>query len=104
MNDDVDRCPGTPAGIQVDAVGCRILFQERQTTLVLEGVNFETGKADLTQGARARAESVQNFLLQNGVSADRLEARGYGPDNPIDSNDTRAGRARNRRVELTRLN
>jgi len=142
VNDDRDRCPGTPAGVQVDAVGCRILFQERQTTLVLEGVNFETGKAELTQAARAilltvaqslvanadirvevgghtditgsrglnmrlsqaRAESVQSFLLQNGVSADRMTARGYGPDNPIDSNDTRAGRARNRRVELTRQN
>jgi outer membrane protein OmpA-like peptidoglycan-associated protein len=142
VNDDRDRCPGTPAGVQVDAVGCRILFQEQQTTLVLEGVNFETGKADLTQAARAilltvaqslvanaeirvevgghtditgsrglnmrlsqaRAESVQTFLIQNGVSTDRLQARGYGPDNPIDSNNTRDGRARNRRVELTRLN
>jgi outer membrane protein OmpA-like peptidoglycan-associated protein len=54
--------------------------------------------------SQARAESVQTFLIQNGVSTDRLQARGYGPDNPIDSNNTRDGRARNRRVELTRLN
>jgi len=142
VNDDRDRCPGTPAGVQVDAVGCRILFQERQTTLILEGVNFETGKADLTDAARAilltvaqslvanpeirvevgghtditgsralnmrlsqaRAESVQRFLTQNGVSADRLSAQGYGPDKPVATNNTRAGRAQNRRVELTRQN
>jgi len=142
VTDDKDRCPGTPAGVQVDAVGCRILFEERQTTLILEGVNFETGKAELTQAARAilltvaqslvanpdirvevgghtditgsralnmrlsqaRAESVRNFLIQNGVSADRMTAKGYGPDKPVASNNTRDGRAQNRRVELTRLN
>ncbi len=47
-----------------------------------------------------RAESVRNYLVQQGVDSGRLVARGYGPDRPIDSNRTREGRRHNRRVEL----
>lgn len=47
-----------------------------------------------------RAESVMNYLIEHGVDAGRLNAVGYGPDRPIDSNDTKEGRARNRRVEF----
>ncbi len=75
VNDDRDRCPGTPAGVQVDAVGCRILFQEQQTTLVLEGVNFETGKADLTQAARAILLTVAQSLVANAEI--RVEVGGH---------------------------
>ena len=38
-----------------------------------------------------------------GVNADRLVARGYGPDQPITSNKSVSGRAMNRRVELKRI-
>lgn len=51
----------------------------------------------------ARAESVRTFLVRAGVPADLLTARGYGPADPVASNDTATGRARNRRVELHRL-
>ena len=47
-----------------------------------------------------RASSVRDFLIANGIAADRLNARGYGEDNPIDNNKTRAGRRNNRRVEV----
>lgn len=48
-----------------------------------------------------RAEAVMNYLIQTGVSADRLEAIGYGPDRPIVSNDDeRDGRQINRRTEI----
>ncbi len=50
-----------------------------------------------------RAISVKNYLVSKGVAASRLVSRGYGPDRPIATNRTRAGRAQNRRVELTRL-
>ena len=50
-----------------------------------------------------RAEAVRQYLMDRGVDPDRLEARGYGPDRPIATNSTRAGRAENRRVELTRI-
>ena len=42
------------------------------------------------------------FLIANGVGADRLAARGFGETQPVETNDTLEGRARNRRVELSR--
>jgi outer membrane protein OmpA-like peptidoglycan-associated protein len=142
VNDDKDRCPSTPAGVKVDEEGCQVLFEPKKKTLILEGVNFETGKADLTEESKtilngvaeslvaneeikvqvsghtdsrgsaalnkrlsqARATSVKNYLIEKGVAADRLTAVGYGPSRPIASNKTEAGRAQNRRVELTRTN
>ncbi len=53
--------------------------------------------------SQRRAESVRNYLIQKGVPAAQISARGYGPDNPIATNATRAGRAQNRRVELRRI-
>jgi OOP family OmpA-OmpF porin len=47
-----------------------------------------------------RANSVQAYLIEHGVSAARLSTVGYGESRPIASNDTREGRALNRRVEL----
>jgi OOP family OmpA-OmpF porin len=75
VDDSVDRCPGTPADTQVDAVGCRILFQEQQTTLILEGVNFQTGRASLTQSARAILLTVAQSLIGN--SSIRVEVAGH---------------------------
>jgi OOP family OmpA-OmpF porin len=50
--------------------------------------------------SQRRAESVRDYLIERGVVADRLTARGYGETQPIESNDTEAGRARNRRVVM----
>ncbi len=48
-----------------------------------------------------RANSVRDYLIKKGgVEAERLKAVGYGETKPIDTNRTRAGRARNRRVEF----
>lgn len=47
-----------------------------------------------------RAESVRGHMIGRGVSASRLSAVGHGESQPIASNDTEAGRALNRRVEL----
>ena len=48
----------------------------------------------------SRAESVAVYLNQLGVSANRMMAVGYGEERPVATNDTAAGRAENRRVEL----
>jgi outer membrane protein OmpA-like peptidoglycan-associated protein len=47
-----------------------------------------------------RAYAVRRYLVNKGVPAERLVAHGYGPDRPIDGNETKAGRAKNRRVEF----
>ena len=133
VTDDLDKCPGTPRGTAVDAVGCPL-----KGSITLEGVTFEYNSAQLSaesrtilggigdnlkkyprlrielQGhtdnvggdaynlalSRRRAESVRDYLIERGVVADRLAARGYGEAQPIESNDTEAGRARNRRVVM----
>jgi outer membrane protein OmpA-like peptidoglycan-associated protein len=53
--------------------------------------------------SKARAESVRDYLVKKGVDSSRLVARGYGETKPIADNGTAAGRAKNRRVELTRI-
>lgn len=50
--------------------------------------------------SQERAQSVRNYLVDKGVAGNRLTASGYGPDKPVASNETRAGRSQNRRVEL----
>jgi outer membrane protein OmpA-like peptidoglycan-associated protein len=49
-----------------------------------------------------RAAAVRSSLIQRGISEGRLVTAGYGASVPRDTNATLAGRARNRRVELTR--
>ncbi len=163
--DSSDKCPGTPAGVKVDAMGCAVVMDEDGDGIVdsadkcpgtaagvvvnqdgcklkanisLENVQFKTGTAILDSNSRsildrvastlkqndhlsfevaghtdsvgnynsnvrlsaARAESVRKYLIDNGIAADRLVAKGYGPDRPVASNATRDGRSQNRRVEL----
>ena len=52
------------------------------------------------QLSEMRAQAVKRHLEQQGVSASRLTAQGYGDSRPIAGNDTADGRARNRRIEL----
>jgi len=52
---------------------------------------------DLSQ---RRAESVKNYLIEHGIAAERIETRGAGPNEPIATNDTKDGRAQNRRIEV----
>jgi outer membrane protein OmpA-like peptidoglycan-associated protein len=53
---------------------------------------------DLSQ---RRAASVKRYLVEHGVDEKRLETDGVGPDQPIDTNETPEGQARNRRIEFT---
>lgn len=50
--------------------------------------------------ARQRAEAVKRYLVRHGIAADRVETRAIGGLEPIATNDTREGRANNRRVEF----
>ena len=53
--------------------------------------------------SQKRAATVEKFLEANGASPAQVTSKGYGPDNPVASNKTAAGRAQNRRVELIRI-
>lgn len=48
-----------------------------------------------------RAQSVVNFLIENGIGADRIKAVGYGDTKPVAPNDTAENRAKNRRIEFS---
>jgi outer membrane protein OmpA-like peptidoglycan-associated protein len=50
--------------------------------------------------SQTRADSVKAYLVGKGIGSDRMDAKGYGPDQPIEDNKTAAGRERNRRVEF----
>ena len=72
--------------------------------VIIEGHTDDRGAADFNRTlSQQRAEAVKAYLVKKGVAADRLEAKGFGPDRPVQPNTTNAGRAANRRVDfLTR--
>jgi outer membrane protein OmpA-like peptidoglycan-associated protein len=51
--------------------------------------------------SQQRADSVRNYLVQQGVAPGMLVAKGYGDTRPVASNDTHEGKFRNRRIEFT---
>ena len=67
----------------------------------ISGHTDSTGsKARNQELSEARANAVKNYLVSKGVSSANLNAKGYGQDKPIATNNTAAGRAENRRVEV----
>ncbi len=78
-----------------------VLKQNPHLSFEVAGHTDNTGnyKANVKL-SQQRAEAVRLYLIDQGVAANRLTARGYGPDKPIASNATRQGRSMNRRVEL----
>ena len=87
------------AAVLADIIG--ILKEYSTAKFTVEGHTDSVGSETLNQRlSDSRANSVKEYLVQNGIDAFRLSALGYGESNPIDSNKTRAGRANNRRVEI----
>jgi OOP family OmpA-OmpF porin len=131
--DDKDVCPGTPKGVKVDERGCWVLGQdylfdfdkatikkqyypilddvvkvmvENPTMNVkLEGHTDSIGAAAYNKKlSEKRANAVKKYLIdKGGVAPSRLSTVGHGEDSPIAPNNTKEGRAKNRRVELTPL-
>ncbi len=78
-----------------------ILKEYPDAKFSVEGHTDSIGsKATNQQLSEARALSVKDFLVKNGVDAFRLSAVGYGEDKPIATNMYKDGRAKNRRVEI----
>ncbi|MGH7568737.1 MAG: OmpA family protein [Gemmatimonadales bacterium] len=84
VDDRRDRCPGTPPNSRVDSNGCLILFEERapapgaaasRPTLILKGVNFQSGRSVLTRDSYVVLDQVAASLVANPEI--RIEIAGY---------------------------
>jgi cytochrome c553 len=75
--------------------------QKPEAKLALVGYTDITGSARTNQTLSiARAESVKKYLVKKGVSGDRITTKGEGTANPVGDNNSKAGRAKNRRVDI----
>ncbi|MHA3840646.1 OmpA family protein [Sphingomonas aestuarii] len=78
-----------------------VLAEYPNTYVDVYGHTDSTGSDAYNQGlSERRASAVANYLTSRGVASARLGTRGFGETQPIASNDTEAGRAENRRVEI----
>ena len=78
------------------------LHEYNQTVIEVAGHTDSVGAASYNQTLSVeRAQSVANYLSSRGVMQQRMIVTGAGETRPIASNDTEAGRAQNRRVEIT---
>ncbi len=78
-----------------------LLRQNPNLAIRIEGHTDNLGRPeDLQRLSEQRAQAVRDFLIQRGISADRLEAVGFGADRPVNDNSTEELRAQNRRVEI----
>jgi OmpA-OmpF porin, OOP family len=67
----------------------------------VKGYADSTGdKSDNKDLSKQRAQAVADYMAKNGIDQDRIEVRGKGEKDPVADNDTAAGRAKNRRVEI----
>lgn len=77
------------------------LITEPNTNVQIYGHTDNVGsRAANDKVSTARANNVRNYLVNRGVPASRMTAEGLAYDYPVASNDTEAGRAQNRRVEV----
>ncbi|WP_245949172.1 OmpA family protein [Lutibacter citreus] len=78
--------------------------QNLQFKFSIDGHTDNTGSAvrNMTL-SNNRANSVKDYLIGKGISANRLRAQGFGETAPIDDNKTSTGRANNRRVEINEV-
>jgi len=80
-----------------------VLSENPEVTVEIQGYTDNTGsKATNTKLSQARADAVRTWLINKGIAADRLTAKGFGPENPIAPNTTKEGKAQNRRIEFLR--
>jgi outer membrane protein OmpA-like peptidoglycan-associated protein len=78
-----------------------ILKENPTAKFNISGHTDSTGNASFNlKLSKERAAAVKNYLVSNGVAANRLTSEGFGDTQPIGSNKTKEGKASNRRVEV----
>ncbi|MGE5346996.1 MAG: OmpA family protein [Acidithiobacillales bacterium] len=99
---DVNKATLKPGARESLAKLSGVLLMLPEVNVRIEGFTDSTGTAERNKVLSAdRARSVYDYLKSEGIDAARLSDAGYGPANPVADNATAAGRAKNRRVELT---
>ncbi|PKM10339.1 MAG: hypothetical protein CVV13_13470 [Gammaproteobacteria bacterium HGW-Gammaproteobacteria-3] len=79
-----------------------VLKEFSDTSINISGYTDSTGSFEHNQElSEARANSVASYLVRSGVGHGRIQARGFGERYPVAPNDNEAGRAQNRRVEIS---
>jgi OmpA-OmpF porin, OOP family len=79
-----------------------ILKEYPNSNFMIEGHTDSDGSNTLNQTlSENRAAAVKNYLIENGISPERLKSTGFGETKPIDTNKTAKGKANNRRVEVS---
>ena len=98
---DTDKATLTPESSVQETNIAEILKVFPNVKIKIGGYTDNTGDANhnLTLSAE-RANTVKNELVADGIDASRLEAKGYGSEHPVASNDTEEGRQQNRRIDV----
>jgi OmpA-OmpF porin, OOP family len=96
-----DRIEGSSSFRVLESVLAILVSHPEITRVEVQGHTDNAGNAERnTALSERRAERVRLWLVEHGIDGARVTARGFGPAQPIESNSTAAGRARNRRVEF----
>lgn len=78
-----------------------VFMEYPDTDIMIFGYTDSTGRLEFNQKlSEDRAASVRAYLISKGLAASRFQTTGMGPQDPIATNDTPEGRAKNRRVEF----
>jgi outer membrane protein OmpA-like peptidoglycan-associated protein len=92
----------TTESYQILDEAVEVLNADQEVVLHIVGHADITGSSRLNKRlSKQRAEAVKKYFVKKGVSVDRLFTDGRSSDEPIDSNETKDGRAKNRRVEMS---
>ncbi len=80
---------------------CGVLLAHAGLNLEVEGYTDSTGTDDFNQKlSDQRASTVRDYLVAQGLASGSVTSKGFGKEMPVATNDTSAGRQKNRRVEL----
>lgn len=102
VNFEFDKSDLTPqAKANLDKLA-KVFIANPDTKLMIYGYTDNVGKEEYNvKLSRSRANAVKAYLVSKGIGTKRLTTEGMGMADPIASNDTAAGRAKNRRVEFS---
>jgi outer membrane protein OmpA-like peptidoglycan-associated protein len=80
----------------------KLMTEDPSLMMDIDGHTDAQGSDELNQSlSEKRANAVRDYLISKGIDPSRLKATGYGESRPIADNNTAAGRAKNRRTEMT---